>query len=184
MCSVSSSSPAPSEPRAIATALASVRIGRQAVNSMTGRTRYGRASRTSSASRSANRPVSGSSQMTFRYRAPSTAAVSSTRSHPARSEPGRSGIASTSSTNSPVPPQRRMVSASMGEPGDTGHASSPGVTGATRSPTASNPASAATVTNSGGATSSIVRCSSPVIRATAALRAAAASRLPWYVLTC
>jgi hypothetical protein len=39
MCSVSSSSPAPSEPRAIATALASVRIGRQAVNSMIGRTR-------------------------------------------------------------------------------------------------------------------------------------------------
>ena len=145
------------------------------MNSTTGRTRYGRASRTSSASRSVSRPVSGSAQMTFRYRAPSTAAVSSTRSHPARSDPGRSAIASTSSTARPVPPQRRMVSASMGDPGVTGHACSPGLTGATRSPTASNPASAAAVTNSGGATSSIVRCSSPVILTTVTLRAAASA---------
>ena len=101
--------------------------------------------------------------MTFRNLAPSTAGVSRTGSH-AGSDAGLNAIASTSRTVTPVPPQRRMVSVSRGEPGDTGHRSSPRVTGATRRPTASNPASAAALTNPGGATSSIVRCSSPVIR--------------------
>ena len=102
--------------------------------------------------------------MTLMYRAPSAAAASMTGSAVAMSRPAPTAIASAHSTRTPVSVSRRRVSASMGEPGSTGHASSPGVTGAMRRPTVLNPAAAARPTNSGGATSSIVRCSRPIAR--------------------
>jgi hypothetical protein len=84
-----------------------------------------------------------------------------------RAANGLSLIASASSTVIPVSAQRRTVSASIGEPGETGQGRSPSVAGEMRRPTAVKPARAAMVTRSGGETPSSVRCSSPVTLVTA-----------------